>query len=82
MFRLCYRLLNEPFKFDVPIEMLPVSLLTSFSLNTISTSLTFNVVTVKYKSSTTKWRILQLLFGYDQHRSHPKTNSIAIFECI
>lgn len=25
MFRLCYRLLNEPFKFDVPIEMLPVS---------------------------------------------------------
>lgn len=24
MFRLCYRLLNEPFKFDVPIEMLPV----------------------------------------------------------
>ncbi|KAG4078094.1 hypothetical protein HA402_002145 [Bradysia odoriphaga] len=25
MFRLCYRLLNEPFKFDVPIEMLPFS---------------------------------------------------------
>lgn len=25
MFRLCYRLLNEPVKFDIPIEMLPVS---------------------------------------------------------
>ena len=24
MFRLCYRLLNEPVKFDVPIELLPV----------------------------------------------------------
>lgn len=24
MFRLCYRLLNEPIKFDVPIEILPV----------------------------------------------------------
>lgn len=81
MFRLCYRLLNDSnsIKFEIPIELLPVSAQT----HTIHKPL-FPIIVSAEKDHThvAQSTFFPILCGQNQYRAQSPRNCFAIAECI